>query len=39
LPKKFAFKPQGAPSVTNVIKNVGLFNDDEEEEEKKPIVT
>jgi hypothetical protein len=33
LPKKFAFKPTGAPSVSHVIKKVGLYNEDEEEEE------
>ena len=32
LPKKFAFKPTGAPSVSHVIKKVGLYNEDEEEE-------
>jgi hypothetical protein len=35
MPKKFAFKPAGAASVANVIKKVGLFNEDEEEEEDK----
>jgi hypothetical protein len=34
LPKKFTFKPTGAPSVGNVIKKVGLYNDDEEEEDE-----
>jgi hypothetical protein len=33
LPKKFAFKPTGAPSVSHVIKKVGLYNEDEEEED------
>ena len=32
LPKKFAFKPTGAPSVSHVIKKVGLYNEDEEED-------
>jgi hypothetical protein len=36
LPKKFAFKPTGAPSVSHVIKRVGLYNEDEEEEEDAP---
>jgi hypothetical protein len=40
LPKKFAFKPTGAPSVGNVIKKVGLYNeDDEEEDEPKAAVS
>ena len=34
FPKKFAFKPTGAPSVGNVIKKVGLYNNDEEEEDE-----
>jgi hypothetical protein len=34
LPKKFAFKPTGAPSVGNVIKKIGLYNNDEEEEDE-----
>jgi hypothetical protein len=28
LHKKFAFKPAGATSVANVIKKVGIFNND-----------
>lgn len=39
LPKKFAFKPTGAPSVGNVIKKVGLYNKDEEEDKPKAAVS
>jgi len=29
--KKFSFKPAGQVSVSNIIKKVGIFNQDEEE--------
>ena len=36
--KKFQFKPAGHISVSNVIKKVGIFNDDDEEGKDKAAV-